>query len=209
MMQTCSEQLSELFSALAKAQGMMSPATKDSVNPHFKSAYADLDSVMSALRLPLSSNGLAIFHSATTDGAQVTVRTFLAHSSGQFISFSLTATAKSSDPQAIGSAITYLRRYGAMAITGLAPSDDDGNAATGDKRHHSHDEAHDRNQTARSFAGVFDPDDPNDRAWLKSEFVRRNIQPGLEQENWEKIGRAMSARPRTDVNRVIAEVLAP
>ncbi len=63
--------------------------------------------------------------------------------------------------------------------------------------------------TPQSFSGGFNPDDPHDRLWLKSEFVRRNIPPGVEQENWEKIGRAMSARPRTDVNRIIAEVMAP
>ena len=128
--QQCSPSLGALAAALSKAQGEMENAAKANVNPHFKSKYADLASVWDACRAPLTKNGLAILQPVRANGAQVTVTTMLVHSSGEWISESLTMTAQQNTPQGVGSAITYGRRYGLSAMVGIAPEDDDGNAAS-------------------------------------------------------------------------------
>ncbi len=125
-----SQSIAALSSALAKAQGEMEGASKDSTNPHFKSKYADLASVWDACRKPLAKNGLAVLQPVTAEGNAVTVTTILAHCSGEWISESLTMTAQQATPQAVGSTITYGRRYGLSSMVGIAPDDDDGEAAT-------------------------------------------------------------------------------
>jgi hypothetical protein len=124
-----SEQINELATALARAQGEIKGAAKDSANPFFKAKYADLASVWDACRAALTKNGLSVTQTATADGARVSVETRLLHASGQWLGDALTVSAKEESPQAIGSAITYARRYGLAAITGVAPEDDDGEAA--------------------------------------------------------------------------------
>jgi hypothetical protein len=130
-----SPELQDLYLALAIAQGEIGNATKESENPGFKrgnlaSKYADLASVRDAYREPFSKNGLALIQIPTTEGKKVTVITRVAHKSGQFIEESMSVNAANETPQAIGSAITYIRRYAAMCFTGVAPEEDDGNAAS-------------------------------------------------------------------------------
>lgn len=130
-----SEQINELAAALAKAQGEMRFAAKGNVNPHFKSKYADLASVIEALREPLSRNGLAHTQLCRDgEGGTVVVDTVLMHASGQFIASTMTMRPQKNDPQGVGSALTYARRYALQGICGLASDDDDGNAASG---HHA------------------------------------------------------------------------
>lgn len=126
-----SEQINEIAAALSKAQGVMEGAAKDAANPFFKSKYADLASVWEACRKALTSNGLCVVQTPTADGPKVSVETMLAHTSGQWIKDILTAEAKDASPQAVGSTITYLRRYALQSIAGVAPEDDDGEAAQG------------------------------------------------------------------------------
>jgi hypothetical protein len=126
-----SEQIGELAAALAKAQGQMGSAHKDASNPFFKSKYADLSSIVDAIKGPLSANGIAYVQTTDTDDSGVLVETTLIHSSGQWISGSLRMRPVKDDPQGIGSCITYARRYGLQAIVGLDADDDDGNAASG------------------------------------------------------------------------------
>ena len=130
-MLTHSEQINEIATALAKAQGAMDNATKDRVNPAFKSRYADLASVRDAVTGPLSANGIAVVQAAQTSAEGVTVETRLIHGSGQWLASTIGAVPKGYDAQSIGSCVTYLRRYGLMALAGIAPEDDDGNAASG------------------------------------------------------------------------------
>ncbi len=125
-----SDNITDLAAALAKAQAMMRPATKDAVNPHFKSKYADLASVLEAIREPFAANGLALTQHPTSDGERVEVQTILLHSSGQWLESSLAMTPQQRTPQSVGSAITYARRYAAMAVAGLAADDDDGEGAS-------------------------------------------------------------------------------
>lgn len=130
-MLTHSEGINQIATALAKAQSVMDNASKDRTNPAFRSAYADLASVREATSGPLSANGIAVLQAAATTEHGVTVETRLVHTSGQWFACTLGAVPKAYDPQSIGSTITYLRRYGLMSMAGIAPEDDDGNAASG------------------------------------------------------------------------------
>ena len=127
---THSEQINEIAASIAKAQGQIKGATKDASNPFFKSKYADLSSVWDACRSALSANGLAVIQSPAAEGTRVSVDTLLTHSSGQWVAGTVSVTAKEDTPQAIGSAITYLRRYALQSFVGVSPEDDDANAAS-------------------------------------------------------------------------------
>ena len=130
-----SESIKELLTALAKAQGKISAAKKDSTNPHFKSKYADLAACWEAIKEPLSTNGLSLTQWVTTAEKGVSVVTVLGHSSGEFMSSEATFPVKDiGNPQSMGSSITYARRYCLSAAIGLvADDDDDGNAASPQK----------------------------------------------------------------------------
>lgn len=130
-----SETIGALAEALAKAQAVMEGASKDVTNPHFRSKYADLASIRAACIGPLSANGLAVAQFPHAEGPKVTVRTILLHTSGEFLEGECSAMAKDDGPQAIGSVITYLRRYALAAIAGVAPEDDDAEAAEGRTAH--------------------------------------------------------------------------
>lgn len=127
-----SETIAALAAALAKAQAVMSGAKKDSQNPHFKSKYADLESVWDAAREPLSSHGLSVVQiPGQVSGGTLKVETMLLHESGEYISGVLEIPITKQDAQGIGSAITYARRYALAAFVGIAPEDDDGEGAVG------------------------------------------------------------------------------
>lgn len=133
---TRSEQVNELATALAKAQADMTGAKKDSTNPHFRSSYADLASVREASMPALNKHGLSAvqFPRLTHDGSEmwlVEVETTILHTSGQWISDTLAVPVTKVDAQGVGSAITYARRYALGAVCGVAPEDDDGEAAVG------------------------------------------------------------------------------
>lgn len=129
-MSTTSVALAQLAAALAKAQAEVGGAAKSKKNPHFKSSYADLSEVWDACRPALVKHGLSVVQMPSADGQRVTVTTLLLHESGEYLSSALTMTAAQDTPQAIGSCITYARRYALAAMVGVAPEDDDGNAAS-------------------------------------------------------------------------------
>ena len=127
--------ITKLAVALSKAQSEISVAVKDSTNPHFQHDYADLASVWAAIRVPLTKNGLSVVQEPMThvadDHLVVFVATTLLHESGQYIRSVLgVPVAMNATGQVIGSATTYARRYSLMAVVGVAPADDDGNAAS-------------------------------------------------------------------------------
>lgn len=129
-----SESIAKLSEALAKAQGVMEGASKYSNNPFFHSKYADLASVWDACRKPLADNGLSVVQTADfipEHPDMVCIETILCHASGEWIKGRLAVKPVKSDPQGVGSCITYLRRYSLQSIVGIAPEDDDGNAASG------------------------------------------------------------------------------
>lgn len=121
--------MNELISALIKARSEFAPIRKDKVNPFLKNKYATLDAVLEAVEPALRQNGLTIVQTTEVNGDQTVLKTSLYHESGQSISghYPLPQT---DDPQKLGAAITYGRRYALCAILSVtADEDDDGNAA--------------------------------------------------------------------------------
>jgi hypothetical protein len=129
---TKSESIKELAAALSKVQGAIGIAVKDSTNPFFKSRYADLASVWDACREHLAANKLAVTQLPTNaESGRVAMTTVLMHASGEWIATECSVKLVKDDPQAVGSALTYLRRYMLSAIVGIVADDDDGNHASG------------------------------------------------------------------------------
>jgi len=128
-----SESIAQLAAALAKAQARIQPAVKDKVNPAFRSHYATLEAIVEACREALAANDLAVLQLPCDDPncERVALRTMIVHKSGEFIEEAVSARLVKNDPQGLGSALTYLRRYALAAIVGVtATEDDDGNAAS-------------------------------------------------------------------------------
>ena len=126
-----SESIASLAAALAKAQAVIEGAIKDKANPAFRSRYADLAAVWDAIREPLTANGLSLIQMPDVFEGEPVLVTRLLHASGEWLEGTYPLNPVKQDPQGYGSAITYARRYAAMAVCGVAPEDDDGNAASG------------------------------------------------------------------------------
>jgi len=130
-----SESITNLATALAMAQMNIKGAIKDSANPFFKSKYADLSSVVEAIKPAFGQCGLSyIQRIEPSDKDEVRVETILMHASGEWLSCGvLNLPVSKADAQGYGSALTYARRYSLAAAcgVGVAPEDDDGNAASG------------------------------------------------------------------------------
>lgn len=145
-MEIQSQNINELIAALSKAQGEMSSATKDSVNSFYNSKYADISKVWAACRKVLSTHGLAVVQTMATIDGQQGLMTTLAHSSGQWMRSFIVINIRVPNPpekdkygkdrkfnevHALGSAMTYFRRYALSAIVGIVTEeDDDGNSAS-------------------------------------------------------------------------------
>lgn len=126
-----SDQINELSSALAKAQGELEAASFDSVNPHFKSKYASLTSIVEAIKKPLSRNGLSYAQATELNNGSLVLITRIMHSSGQWLESSYPINPVKNDPQGIGSALTYARRYSLSSLVGaVSDEDDDSNQAS-------------------------------------------------------------------------------
>jgi hypothetical protein len=120
-----------IATALAKAQANMGKALKQANNPHFRSKYADLGNVMDACLPALNEAGIALIQPIGSDENGHYVETVLIHGeSGENIQCRVPLILGKNDMQGFGSAVTYARRYGLMAMAGIAPEDDDGNAAS-------------------------------------------------------------------------------
>lgn len=190
-----------LAGALAKAQGEIAGATKDKTNPHFKSSYADLASVRDACRDPLSKAGIAVLQPVLSDGPRVTVTTLLAHASGEWISTDLTMAAGQNTPQAIGSCITYARRYALASMVGVAPEDDDGNAAS--QQSPSRPQAVPQPVPPEGFdewlieleATAMEGTEALQSAWKKSQPFMRKYLTDTDNARWERLKKKAAAVP--------------
>ena len=126
-----SEEINEIMPALIKASQAFSPAVKNATNPAFRSKYVDLEGALEAVTPSLLANGIVLMQQTDyTDSNEILLLTRLIHSSGQWLGSRYPVKPVKQDPQGEGSALTYARRYTAMAICGIAPEDDDGNAAS-------------------------------------------------------------------------------
>ena len=125
-----SESIKNLAAAMAAAQSEMGAAIKGASNPFFKSKYADLGSVIQAVKAPFAAHGLSYVQFPVSGESSVGVTTRLMHSSGEWLEQEYFIPLGKMDAQAAGSAITYARRYALQSIAGIPAEDDDGNAAT-------------------------------------------------------------------------------
>ena len=127
---SASESLKELASAFAKAQSEIEGATADKQNPHFRSRYADLGNVVDAIKPAITKHGLSFVQVSHNAESAACIETIILHSSGEWLSCGRVSVPVSKhDAQGYGSALTYARRYSLAAAFGVAPEDDDGNAA--------------------------------------------------------------------------------
>jgi len=123
--------MNNIAKAFVAAKREFAPALKTSTNPHFRSKYADLAHCLEAVNEALLNNGIAVYQETSEDDRGVTVETVFLHESGEVLrGGKLHVPASKQDPQGYGSALTYARRYSLQAATGIAPEDDDGNAAS-------------------------------------------------------------------------------
>ena len=112
--------------ALIKAQSEMGIALKNAKNPHYKSKYADLSSVVDATMQPFTANGFAVLQPCGNDEKGHFVETILLHESGDSFKSKVYLVLSKNDMQGYGSCVTYARRYGLLGMAGIAPEDDDG-----------------------------------------------------------------------------------
>ena len=125
-----SESIGKLAFALCAAQAEMGGAVKDSNNPFFQSKYADLTSVVKAIKEPFSGQGLSYIQFPLSRDGEIGVTTRLMHVSGEWLESEFTLPMTKKDPQAAGSAITYARRYALQSIAGIPTADDDAASAS-------------------------------------------------------------------------------
>jgi Protein of unknown function (DUF1018)./ERF superfamily. len=127
-----SESITKLAAALVKAQSEITSITKDGNNPHFKSKYATLDNIIEETRPILAKHGLAILQMPGGDGENVIMKTMVLHESGEWMETEpLIMRPVKSDPQGMGSCITYARRYSYSSLLSISTDeDDDGNSAS-------------------------------------------------------------------------------
>jgi hypothetical protein len=127
--------MKNIAQAFVKAKREFAPALKTSVNPHFRSKYADLAACLEAVNDALLNNGIAVYQETSMCESGVIVETVFLHESGEsFKGGMLHVPASKQDPQGYGSALSYARRYSIMAACGIASEDDDGNAASRPKQ---------------------------------------------------------------------------
>lgn len=125
-----SANIAKISQAILLAQRSMGDAVKGSKNPFFKSSYADLNSIREAVMPALNANGITVMQPTVYEEGVAFVETLLLHESGEFIaSVTPIVVAKQNDPQALGSAISYARRYGLQSLLSVGAVDDDGEGA--------------------------------------------------------------------------------
>lgn len=120
----------KLAAALTKASAEIENATKNATNPHFKNQYADLPEIINTVRPVLAANGLALVQLPGYAEGIATVEGVLMHESGEWIAGTAGSRVPKDDPQGVGSATTYLRRYQAAAMLFIGQEDDDGEMAS-------------------------------------------------------------------------------
>lgn len=161
--------MKQLAASLVKAQKQFAPALKTSTNPHFKSKYADLSACVEAVVDALNDNGIYLSQQCHENESGVVVETVFIHESGETLSCGkLHVPAVKQDPQGYGSALTYARRYSLMAACGIAPEDDDGNAASKTVRIGTNFKDHATSKgTITPGTGVFESLDMEEQKYLR------------------------------------------
>lgn len=167
----------QIAAAFVKAQLAFGPALKSSTNPHFRSKYADLSACVEAVIDALNKNGIGLMQKTYECKDGVMVETVFIHESGEVMECGLLhVPATKHDAQGFGSALTYARRYSLQAACGIAPEDDDGNAASKPKT------TVDSNLMADHLLAI---QDATDEATLKAAYQAAYKACGTD-ANWQK-----------------------
>jgi hypothetical protein len=125
-----SDSIKHIAEALVAAQKEIRFAVKDSTNPHYKSKYANINSVIDAVKAPLNNNNIAILQSLSpSDDNKLHLTTRLLHSSGEWLEDTAVCPLQKQDSQALGSCVSYIRRYSISSFLALYADDDDGQSA--------------------------------------------------------------------------------
>lgn len=120
-----SEEIKELVIGLIGFQAEMKPVIKDSNNPFFKSGYASLLAIWEQAKPILNKNGLAVVQAPEDSGGKFVIKTTILHKSGQWLSSEYPIVSVKNDPQSMGSAVSYAKRYALQACLGIVTDDDD------------------------------------------------------------------------------------
>ena len=182
-----SESIKELATALSKAQYQFDGAAKNAKNPHFKSDFANLQSIWEAISEPLHDNGLRVIQSSDVIDGQMILETTLAHSSGEWISGRYPLNPTKNDPQGLGGAVTYARRYALAAIFGVYQVDDDANDASSKPKPPKHNPPTKQQMTPQASPKMtpLDPIDSMDRGQLASAILAEGKKVGWEMKEIE------------------------
>lgn len=185
--------IGELAKALSAAQGELSTASKSSVNPHFKSKFADLTEVWEACRAALSKHKIAVIQCPQQDASGEYLETILAHESGEYMSSRMPLKNAKGDMQGFGSALTYARRYSLAAMVGVTSEDDDGNAASMPPQRPMN------TLSTRQVSSGYDPKNLSHVKGLETELSKRGISG-----QWRaNVVSAMPGRSLSDLDSVI------
>jgi len=125
-----SKDLGELLEALTKFQNSNVTVKKDAKNPHFKSTYTSLPNLLETIHEPMQKHGLSVLQLPLGGIEICRLLIRLSHASGQYVQWLFSTPVSKRDPQGIGAATTYLRRYSLTTVLGLPEEDDDGNTAS-------------------------------------------------------------------------------
>lgn len=191
----CSQETKEIDIAIVKLQSILPPAPKDSVNPHFKSRYADFASCKATAQPHMTACGLAVIQTIVMTDGHVGVQSRLIHVSGQWYQGTVFCIPRSVDAQGVGAAATYLKRYGFCALIGLvAEEDDDGNASSKGTQ-----KLKEMQQERQRQAGVnypkYDKTNQAMRDWLKAQFVAKKWPA----DTWNALSDLFVGREMSDV----------
>jgi hypothetical protein len=155
----------------------MKPAPKDSRNPHYKQKYADLTSIWESAREPLTKNGLSVMQEPTNDDHYVSIKTFIFHTSGEWIEFDpLKIPMKNKDAHSVGAAITYGKRYAFCSSLGITTGEEDDDGNSNSILNYKHEPSHEQDEhadytDAQSIAALkslgLGNDVPDILEWLK------------------------------------------
>lgn len=217
-----SADVAELFKALIAFQGECQGPKKTSTNPHFKSKYADLETVVETLMPVMQKHGLGYTQFPCSEGDNVGVTTMVFHSSGQWMRSSYVVPLQKKDAQTAVAAVTYCRRTSLMAAAGLSAEDDDGNTASqkpeprkgGEQRQspiattagaHSKPMVSAKDAATHSISIDDEPVDDAQREEIKSLFKRLGVQgPGVSEAIKKHTGKAPAEIKFADANKLIA-----
>lgn len=209
-----SESIANLAAALAKAQPLIEGAIKDKTNPHFRSQYADLGNVVDAIKPAIAKHGLSFIQRCHDNDLGAKIETIILHESGEWISCGIIAVpASKHDAQGFGSALTYARRYSLSAAFGVAPEDDDANAASKKKAP--------KGSAAEVMQDSYNALDAEGKAWIDNlamevvslhgeggdgEFLSKHIKTALGDNPDQEFKLALWSRLPSQVKTAISKV---